>query len=101
MEIQDCAGRFHGMADGLGASRKTVVEELLVFVHQSLELAFWRGNGVEVLDVEETQPLDVYRSAILGSAVASDHITDRLAKNVPCLSYGRTAGNIYRLQPSP
>ena len=89
------------MADGLGTSRETFVDESLVFVHQSLELTFWRGDGVEALDVEETQPLDIYRSAILRSTVLSDHITDGLTKHVPCLSCGKTAGNIYRLRPSP
>ena len=101
MEIQDCAGRFHGVTDSIGTSRKTVVDEPLVFVHQSLELTFWRGDGVEALDVEETQPLDIYRSTILGSAVASDYTTDRPTENVPCPSYGRIADNIYRLRPSP
>lgn len=66
MKIEDRAGRFHRVADGLGASGETVVDEFLVFVHQSLELTFWRGDGVEALDIEETQPLNIYRPTILG-----------------------------------
>jgi len=41
------------------------MDKPLVFVHQSLELTLRRGDGVEALDVEETQPLDVYRPTIL------------------------------------
>ena len=101
MEIQDRARGFYGVADGLGASGETLGNEPLVFVHQSLELTLWRGDGVETLDVEETQPFDIYRPAILRSVVILDRITDGLPKYVPCLSCGKTAGNIYRLRPSP
>ena len=43
------------------------MDEPLVFVHQSLDLTLLRGDGVEALDVKETQPLNVYRSTILGT----------------------------------
>lgn len=65
LKIEDRAGRFHGVTNCLGAGRETLVNEFLIFVHQSLELTFWSGDSVELLDVEETQPLDIYWSTIL------------------------------------
>ena len=67
MKIEDRAGCFYGVTDGLGAGWETLVDEPLVFVHQPLELTLRRGDGVEAFDVKETQPLHVYRSAILGA----------------------------------
>ena len=67
MKIEDCAGRFYGVTDGLGAGRETLVDEPLVFVHQPLELTLRRGDEVEALDVKETQPLHICRSTILGT----------------------------------
>lgn len=54
------------MTDGLGASGEAVIDELFVLVYQPLELTLLRGDGVEAFDVEETQPLNIYRSTILG-----------------------------------
>ena len=65
MDIEDRAGRFHRVANCLGAGGKTFVNEFLIFVHQSLELTLWGGDAVEFFDVEETQPLNIYRSTIL------------------------------------
>ena len=55
------------MTDGLGAGWETLVDELLVSVHQPLELTLRRGDGVEAFDIKETHPLHEYRSTILGS----------------------------------
>ena len=67
VEIEDRAGRFHGATNCLGAGGETVVDEFLVFVHQSLELTLWGGDLVEGFNIEETQPLDVYRSTFLNT----------------------------------
>ena len=54
------------MANGLRTTGETFIDELLVFVHQPFELTLLRGDGVEALDIEETQPLNIYRPTILG-----------------------------------
>ena len=81
MEIKDRARRFYGVADNLGASGEAVFDELLVFVHQPLQLTLLCGDSVEGLDVEETQPFNVYRSTILDtSALISGHVINGLTE---------------------
>ena len=100
VKIKDRTGRFHGVANGFRASRETFIIELLVFVHQPFELTLLRGDGVEGLDIKETQPLDIYRPTILDiRGYIGSH--SQWTRSIPCLSYDRTAGNTYRLQPFP
>ena len=67
LNIEDRAGAFYGVTDGLGAGWETLVDEGLVIVHQPLELTLRRGDGVEAFDVTEAQGFQVYRSTILGA----------------------------------
>jgi hypothetical protein len=53
------------VARSIRASRKTVTDESLVLVNESLQLALLGGHGVKLVDIELAEPLDVDRTAIL------------------------------------
>lgn len=63
------------MTNRLGAGGETICNEFLVFQHQSLEQTFFSGDLVEASFIEGVQPLDIYRSTLLGIPIISDKVT--------------------------
>ena len=88
------------MPNGLGARGQALGEEFFVFEDEPAELAVLGRNGVERVDVQFTEPLDVDRSAVLhGKSVNKGVRVER--GHAPCPSCDSIEGNTCPPLPFP
>ena len=65
VQIEDRARGLDRVPDHLRACGESLVQELLVFVDEPLQLALWVRDLVERFNIEKTETLDVDRAALL------------------------------------